>query len=113
MANTSQQTEAGSESLLQNTVILKLDSNNAVVTSEEFTTDTDANNQKNEEANIAKATEDISENESQSPVGMEASDECVDVEYGTGLVGADTESENSQENSADVSTESTQEKVSC
>lgn len=110
MANTSQQTEAGSESLLQNTVIMKLDSNNAVVTSEEFTTDTDANNQKNEEANIAKATEDISENESQSPVGMEASDECVDVEYGTGLVAADTESENSQENSADVSTESTQEK---
>lgn len=113
VANSSQQTESGSESLLQNTIVLESSTDGTAVHRSEFTTEADANNQANEEANITEKSDSLSENESHSPVEMGTSEGCggVDDEGALTEVGAEADSESNLENPVDICTESTLEKV--
>ena len=113
VANSSQQTEVGSVSPLQNTVVMESSTDGVTVDQSEFTTEIGAD-EGSEEANIAEEAENISENESRSPAFEDTTEGSSSAELESGLAdakaGADP-TENSQENPADVSPESTTEKV--
>lgn len=75
---------------------------------ESTTEDEDQTDNSNEATNVAERIDDQSENELDSKEKIEAhEEECVDVENKT----SSTDTEIDQGNSADVSVESTQEKV--
>ena len=110
MANTSQQTESGSETLLQNTVVLESSTDSAIVDRRDSTTEVDSNAQNKDEANIGEDMDHLSEN---SLAGMDASEQCGSVDNKAGVADGDVEAddENSHEDSANFSTESTPREV--
>ena len=113
VANSSQQTELSSVSTLQNTTAMETSTDGVTVDHNEFTTESDADEGR-EEANIGGEAENVTDNESHSPAVMDTTEDSSSVEHESGLtdaeVGADP-AENSQENPADISTESMREKV--
>ncbi len=106
MANSSQTTVSASTSLIQNTSLSETSTDGLTTLMTESTAD-EASGNSHEVANVSERTDEHSEDDLDSKAKVDANEGCVDGKYETR--GADAEID--QGNSADVSIESTQERV--
>ena len=102
VANSSQQTDSGSLSPLQSTIIMESSTNEATVQQSESATEIDADENR-EEDNVTEKIENLTEDESQRPAALDTSQDSSSVDHDVGLADAvaelDPETVSSQESS--------------
>lgn len=92
VADSSQQTDSGSLSPLQSTVIMESGTNEATVQQSESATENDADENR-EENNITEKIEKLTEDESHSPAALDTGQDSSSVDHDVGQADAEAEAD--------------------